>query len=351
MRPATPGQADPPCAAGRAPSSQPADRFCVESHSRSATEELLRGLRDEGWGLTAWSHFLGRSTLRSVRQAIHRAPALAEATVLHTGLAVAAHPRHRRWVAASWLLTVTHLGMLENRRTLGPANVLTLIRANLPALEDHLGPLLPILALTTDFLDGWISRSTDTETPFGRYADFLADAALWNWYAARHEPSRSLRIAAFAAWALPIGAVATSSFAGSRMKDIPRLGLRVQIRHLNTWSDVTGTWTTPGYPFSGAAGNNASYIFTFDPVAGDGIRIVGTPGGASTFTSIGELTVHYAGNYSVEKSCTQSSLRFTQIRSPAIQQSSSRPWKQWMTKEDKTRFHESARSKPLSECS
>ncbi|WAH98179.1 CDP-alcohol phosphatidyltransferase family protein [Arthrobacter sp. MMS18-M83] len=220
-RPATPGRSRPPRAAGRAPG-QTADRLCVESRSRSATDELLRGLRDEGWGITAWSHFLGRATLRSIRQAIHHAPALAEATALHAGLAVAAHPRHRRWVAASWLLTVTHLGMLENRRTLGPANVLTLIRANLPAMEDRLGPSLPMLALATDFLDGRISRATGTETPFGRYADFLADAALWNWYAARHEPSRWLRIAGLAAWVLPIAAVATSSFAGARMKDVPR---------------------------------------------------------------------------------------------------------------------------------
>lgn len=76
-------------------------------------------------------------------------------------------------------------------------------------------------------------------------------------------------------------------------------GLRVQVRHLNTWTDVTGTWSTPGYPFSAAGGSNASYIFTFDPVAADGIRIIGTPGGSSTFTSIGKLTVHYAGNYQV----------------------------------------------------
>jgi hypothetical protein len=76
-------------------------------------------------------------------------------------------------------------------------------------------------------------------------------------------------------------------------------GLRVQVRHGGAWTDVTGTWSTPGYPFSAAAGSGASYIFTFAQTVGDGIRIIGTPGGAAAFTSIGELTVHNAGAYSV----------------------------------------------------
>lgn len=200
-----------------------ADQLSAESRSRSATDGLLRGLRDEGWGIAAWSHFLGRSVLRSMRQALRHWPALAEASALHASLAYAAGPGRRRWVATSWLLTVTHLGMLEDRRTLGPANVLTLIRANLPALQDNdLGPALPLIALATDLLDGRISRATGTETPFGRYADFLADAALWNWYAAHHEPSRALIAAVFAVWALPIGTVAAYSFAAGVMKDLPR---------------------------------------------------------------------------------------------------------------------------------
>ncbi|WP_136609515.1 CDP-alcohol phosphatidyltransferase family protein [Sinomonas albida] len=112
--------------------------------------------------------------------------------------------------------------MLEDRRTLGPANILTLIRANLPALQDRLGPLLPIAALATDFLDGRISRATATQTPFGRDADFIADAAVWNWHAAQHEPSTFLRLAAAVVWAGPIAAVVVSSFAGAAMKDVPR---------------------------------------------------------------------------------------------------------------------------------
>lgn len=194
----------------------------ARSSSRAATDRLLRGLRDEGWTPAAWARFLGRATLRSVSEAIRHAPALAEATALHWAFALAAPPRRRHWVAASWALTVTHLGMLEDRRTLGPANILTLVRANLPALQDRLGPLLPIAALATDFLDGRISRATATQTPFGRDADFIADAAVWIWHAAQHEPSAFLRLAAAVVWAGPIAAVVVSSFAGAAMKDVPR---------------------------------------------------------------------------------------------------------------------------------
>lgn len=198
------------------------DCLSIEPDSRTATDELLRGLRDGHWDIDAWSRFLGRATLRSIRQAIRHWPAFAEATALHAVLAFAASPRRRRWVATSWLLTVTHLGMLENHSTLGPANILTLTRANLPALQDGLGPAIPFLALATDFLDGQVSRATGTETPFGRQADFMADAALWSWFVIHDEPRRPVRIAAFAVWGLPIAAVAASSLASGAMKDIPR---------------------------------------------------------------------------------------------------------------------------------
>jgi len=60
---------------------------------------------------------------------------------------------------------------------------------------------------------------------FGSYADTLADAAFWTWFAARHEPSRMLRAAAFAAWAAPAAAVAVLSVARGQMADIPRPAL------------------------------------------------------------------------------------------------------------------------------
>lgn len=194
----------------------------ARSPSRAATDRLLAGLREDGWGPAAWGRFLGRAALRSIREAVRHGPALAETTALHAAFALAAPPRGRGWVAASWGLAAAHLGMLEDRRTLGTANILTLVRANLPALGDRIGPLLPVAALATDFLDGRLSRATGTQSPFGRDADFIADAAVWNWYATRYEPSRILRLAAVAVWAGPIAAVGAASFAGAAMKDVPR---------------------------------------------------------------------------------------------------------------------------------
>ncbi|MBG0739376.1 CDP-alcohol phosphatidyltransferase family protein [Paeniglutamicibacter antarcticus] len=112
--------------------------------------------------------------------------------------------------------------MLEDRGTLGVANSLTLIRANLPALENRLGNAVPIVALATDWLDGRFSRATGTETRFGRQADFLADTALWTWFTLRHESNWWLRTATFAAWGASAAAVTTASFAGGAMKDMPR---------------------------------------------------------------------------------------------------------------------------------
>ncbi|NIK60842.1 hypothetical protein [Kribbella shirazensis] len=68
---------------------------------------------------------------------------------------------------------------------------------------------------------------------------------------------------------------------------------KVQVRRNGAWTDVTGKTATPAYPTSSAAGTNRTYVFSFDPVSGDGVRIIGTPGGAQTFTSIGELEAYY----------------------------------------------------------
>lgn len=52
---------------------------------------------------------------------------------------------------------------------------------------------------------------------FGSYADTIADAAFWTWFAARHEPSSRLRAAAFAAWAAPVAAAAVLGVARGTM--------------------------------------------------------------------------------------------------------------------------------------
>ncbi|HEU5341003.1 DUF4185 domain-containing protein [Edaphobacter sp.] len=68
--------------------------------------------------------------------------------------------------------------------------------------------------------------------------------------------------------------------------------LRVQIRRDFRWIDVPGVTMTPAYPYDQRAGSYATYTFSFPVVVGDGVRIIGTPGGASHFTSISRLHVY-----------------------------------------------------------
>lgn len=67
----------------------------------------------------------------------------------------------------------------------------------------------------------------------------------------------------------------------------------VQVRNNNVWTNVTGQSATPGYPANNTAGPNKTYVFMFDPVAADGVRIIGGAGGTRTFTSIAELQAYY----------------------------------------------------------
>lgn len=73
-----------------------------------------------------------------------------------------------------------------------------------------------------------------------------------------------------------------------------RGGLTVQVRQNFNWINVAGLHVTPNYPYNNTAGTNTAYVFTFDDTWGDGVRIIGTPGGTSYFTSIAELSVYYA---------------------------------------------------------
>ncbi|MEV5551197.1 FG-GAP-like repeat-containing protein [Streptomyces sp. NPDC052309] len=69
--------------------------------------------------------------------------------------------------------------------------------------------------------------------------------------------------------------------------------LRVQVRRDHQWVDVSGQRIGPAYPHDSTAGAHRTYTFSFDPTAGDGVRIIGRPGGDKTFTSIAELEVYY----------------------------------------------------------
>jgi phosphatidylglycerophosphate synthase len=190
--------------------------------SRAATDELLAGLRAGRWRPSAWAGFAAWSARRSVQQARLHPRALAELTALHGVFAVLAGRRGRRWTAVSWVLAVSHLGMLEARPSLGLPSTVTILRANLSAIWP--GPVrwLPALALASDLADGRLARRTGGETPFGAQADSLADAAFWTWFVLRHEPSRRVQAAALAAWALPVASVTAISVQRGRMLDVPR---------------------------------------------------------------------------------------------------------------------------------
>lgn len=190
--------------------------------SRAATDELLAGLRRGRFSGRAIGAFAADATLRSLREARKRPVALAEATAVHAGMAALAHPHGRAWVLTSWLMTVTHLGMLEERRTMGLPNLLTIARATLPAAAARLGSAVPVLALATDLIDGKLARRTGTVTRFGTQGDYLADAALWTWFTVTRERSRGWQLATLAAWAIPVAGLTVASFAKGGMVDLPR---------------------------------------------------------------------------------------------------------------------------------
>jgi len=65
----------------------------------------------------------------------------------------------------------------------------------------------------------------------------------------------------------------------------------VQVLVGSTWTNVSNYSITPAYPFSGAGPAFQSYALSFTPITGTAVRIVGDPGGAAGFISVGELRV------------------------------------------------------------
>jgi len=190
--------------------------------SRDASNRLLAVLREGGWRPGAWLAFTALATRRSIAQARRHPRAFWETTAVHGAAGLLAGRRGAVWVLTSWLMAVTHLGMIEDRRTLGVANLLTTVRGLLPALHHRIGSAVPVLALATDLADGRIARATGSVTRFGTQGDFLADTALWSWYIARYEPNRLIKVATACAWAAPVVGVAIASFGAGRMVDLPR---------------------------------------------------------------------------------------------------------------------------------
>lgn len=186
--------------------------------SRAATDELLGVLRAGRWRPRAWTQFWTRAAQRSVQQAVQHPRALAEVTLLHAAFTVIG--RRKRWVLISWALAASHLGMLQDHRSIGWANTISLIRANLPAVAACRWAAL--LAISSDVADGQLARALGTASPFGAAADSLADAAFWMWFAHRYESARHVHAAALLAWAAPIAAVTTASLRRGEMVDAPR---------------------------------------------------------------------------------------------------------------------------------
>ncbi|MBO0810873.1 MAG: DUF4185 domain-containing protein [Microlunatus sp.] len=64
---------------------------------------------------------------------------------------------------------------------------------------------------------------------------------------------------------------------------------KVQVRIDGQWTDIDGqVYSTPFKPGS-AAGDHATYTIHFPTTTGDGVRIIGTPGGDHTYSSMSEL--------------------------------------------------------------
>ncbi|MBI3769059.1 MAG: PQQ-dependent sugar dehydrogenase [Deltaproteobacteria bacterium] len=70
--------------------------------------------------------------------------------------------------------------------------------------------------------------------------------------------------------------------------------LSVQVRQSGVWITVAGLTITPAYPANDGV-SYETYVLTFPPVTGDGIRLDGAPGGNADFISVGELEVYGTG--------------------------------------------------------
>lgn len=193
----------------------------VEAESRAFTNGALAALRSDRWSPKGWARFARLVTLRSMRQISAHPRSAAELTLLHGFFAAIAPRRGRAWIGTSWVMAVTHLGLLGPRRSIGWPTAISLARANLAAIGAPLGGWVGVVAVASDRLDGALARRQGP-TMFGYYADALADAAFWTWLGTRQEPSLLVRAAALAAWAAPVTSVAAASIAAGEMVESPR---------------------------------------------------------------------------------------------------------------------------------
>jgi cysteine-rich repeat protein len=71
------------------------------------------------------------------------------------------------------------------------------------------------------------------------------------------------------------------------------LDITIQVLQGGIWVEAPNVTITPAYAGADGISYN-TYVFDFDPVVGDGIRIHGAPGGTKYFISVGELEVFAA---------------------------------------------------------
>jgi len=187
--------------------------------SRQFVDDALAELAAGRWSPSSWLRFIWRCSVRSAQQAAAHRRAFLELTLLHLALM---RGRPRPWPLVVWLLAVTHLGLLGDRRGALVANHLSLLRANLPSLSASAAPWTAGVALLTDVFDGRLARARKEETAFGAYADPLADLVFWNWYVFRNESNPWIRAAAVLAWPLPAALIAAAYFVRGRTLDYPQ---------------------------------------------------------------------------------------------------------------------------------
>ncbi|MEX2229975.1 MAG: CDP-alcohol phosphatidyltransferase family protein [Dehalococcoidia bacterium] len=169
--------------------------------------------------MRAWWAFWARSWAESVEAARLHSRAAGEVHALHAALFLGTgDPR----AAISWAMAWTHVGLLPAERGLGVPNTLSLVRANLPIIAPSRPRLVAVVAVLTDLADGAIARASGGVTPFGAYADTLADVVFWMWFARRYEARAWLRRAAILFWLVPPVALTAAALVGGRMPVVPR---------------------------------------------------------------------------------------------------------------------------------
>jgi phosphatidylglycerophosphate synthase len=193
------------------------DAIARSAESRRFVDEILGELSSRHFILSAWRDFIGRSAVRSLAQIRKRPAAAAEVTVLH----LLASAGSRWWAFGSWLMCITHLGLLGERSTLGWPNRLTVLRALLPSLAPR-ARWTSLVAMATDFVDGRLARRGE-KSAFGAFADPLADGVFWSWFALRWESSRLWRWVPLTLFATSVAGISAAYLARGRAIDYPRL--------------------------------------------------------------------------------------------------------------------------------